>query len=105
MVILTSRNTLLSSVDLLGNLQYFRGENQESIQNLNYFGHSLQTLTSLSVQQEVVPPLSFPPSGRDSFSAYHHSSHRRGFVKAVGTAMDGIAHIGSKVRVVSAPDT
>lgn len=103
-VILTSRNTLLSSVDLLGNLQYFRSENQESIQNLNYFGHSLQTLTSLSVQQEVVPPLTFPPSGRDFFSAYHHPSHRRGFVKAMGTAVDGIAHIGSKVRVVSAPD-
>lgn len=100
----TSRNTLLSSVDLLGNLQYFRGENQESIQNLNYFGHSLQTLTSLSVQQDVVPPLTFPPSGRDSFSSYHHPSHRRGFVKAVGTAVDGIAHIGSKVRVSSAPE-
>ena len=91
------RRTILSSVDLLGNLQYFHSEDQNSIQNLNYFGHSLQTLYSLSVQQDVVPALGLPSSsGRDvSLFTHHHNS--KGIVKAVGTAVDGIAHVSSRV--------
>ena len=101
--LLRRRNTLLSSVDLLGNLQYFRGKNQDAFQNLNYVGNSLQILTSLSVQQDVVPPLSFP-SGRESFSSDYHPPRPKGFVKAVGSAVDGIAHIGSKVGTCAEPN-
>lgn len=87
-------------MDLLGNLQYFHSEDQNTIQNLNYFGHSLQTLYSLSVQQDLVPALGLPSSsGRDVSLFTHHNS--KGIVKAVGTAVDGIAHVSSKVCVGS----
>lgn len=106
---LTRSRTILSSVDMLGNLQYFRSEKESNIPNLNYLEDSINSILSYSLSAQLPSslPVYFandiynPLASRPSFSVptivpkKHSVSSKVG--KAIGKTIDGVAHVSSKV--------
>lgn len=96
MEVLKSSRKVLSSVDMLGNLQYFKSEKEELIQNVNYLESSINKTLFYS-------PIVHSDSPRDSVSSIpstqEPSKKRRIMIKAIGSTFDGVAHITSRVRL------
>ena len=86
---------VLSSVDMLGNLQYFKSEKEEVVQNMNYLEYSInQTLFYSPITRH---------SPRDSISSIpstpEQTKKKRTMMRAIGSTFDGVAHITSRVGV------
>ena len=90
---LKSRRKVLSSIDMLGNLQYFKSEKEEVVQNMNYLEYSINRTLFYSPITHHFP--------RDSISSIPSSQERtkkkRTMIKAIGSTFDGMAHVTSRV--------
>lgn len=84
---------MLSSVDVLGNLQYFRSEKAEDVRNLNYLERSVYTALYFTHGNSV----SFTPQA--TFAPYPESKKGHRFSRAIGTTVDGVAHVTSRVAI------
>lgn len=98
-----SRRTLLSSVDVLGNLQYFKSEKEDLIQNTNYFSQSIENVYTITLSSQLAPSLHLPfsqpfsPCVTPEKASMHKNSNPSSIGKAIGKTVDGMAHVSSKV--------
>ena len=82
---------VLSSVDMLGNLQYFKSEKEEVVQNMNYLEYSInQTLFYSPITRHSISSI---PSTQEQ------TKKKRTMMRAIGSTFDGVAHITSRVGV------
>ena len=84
---------MLSSVDVLGNLQYFKSEKAEDVRNLNYLERSVHTALFFSHGN----PVSFTP--QESFAPYPVLRKGHRLSRAIGSTVDGVAHVTSRVEL------
>ena len=85
---------MLSSVDVLGNLQYFKSEKAEDVRNLNYLERSVHTALFFTHGKPIAYTLQEPSSP----SPTSKKGHR--FSRAIGSTVDGVAHVTSRVTVL-----
>lgn len=91
--VLIYRATILSSLNMLGNIQYFQSEKKENLQNMNYFVHSQKQLYFYSHADYSV-------TFTDNYlPALPSITERKGnrFGHAVGSVIDGVTHVTSHV--------
>lgn len=88
------RTTILSSLNMLGNIQYFQSEKEEHLQNMNYFINSQKQLYFYShIDYYGIPVSTHLPA---SPSITEKKGSRLGH--AVGSVIDGVTHVTSHVR-------
>lgn len=86
---------MLSSADVLGNLQYFKSEKAENVRNLNYLERSVHTALFFTHGN----PVAFTPQTTIASEPVSKKGHR--FSRAIGSTVDGVAHVTSRVKVCS----
>lgn len=104
--IIITRRTLLSSVDVLGNLQYFKSIKEEEIPNLNYIHQSISSVYAITMSSQLLPSLPFatlpllssPSLQPIDLSEPSHESHSS-VGRIIGKTVDGVAHVSSKVVI------
>lgn len=106
-LIIMIRRTLLSSVDVLGNLQYFKSIKEEEIPNMNYIHQSISSVYAITMSSQLLPSLPFatlpllssPSLQSIDLSEPSHESHSS-VGRIIGKTVDGVAHVSSKVIII-----